>query len=255
MAVKSTAVTRRVKTIHHADQRSTGSKGAARRRPAEPRSRASTSSVEGDDADLPAGRQLDDKAQSRPVDKAMRAIPARNGFRSMVVDLSEVGRMDTAGAWLIERLLSSRPAPRASRPASKGRPRSRRYCSARLATRHKDRQPSRGRPAEPFILFLARVGERVYEMRNDFLAAMNILGATIRGGQMKLGRGHGINLAAIFNADRPHGRRRDPGGRADVGHRRRHRRRSRAPTSSAISAPTSSSSTSSASWCCANSAC
>src|SRR5690606_33064058 len=42
-------------------------------------------------------------------------------------------------------------------------------------------------------------GERVYEMRDDFIAAMNILGATIRGGQMKLGRGHGINLAAIFN--------------------------------------------------------
>ena len=35
-------------------------------------------------------------------------------------------------------------------------------------------------------------------MRNDFLAAMNILGATIRGGQMKLGRGHGINMTAIF---------------------------------------------------------
>ena len=28
---------------------------------------------------------------------------------------------------------------------------------------------------------------------------MNILGATIRGGQMKVGRGHGVNIAAIFN--------------------------------------------------------
>ena len=41
------------------------------------------------------------------VDKTMRAIPARNGFRSLVVDLSDVGRMDTAGAWLIERLVST----------------------------------------------------------------------------------------------------------------------------------------------------
>ena len=41
------------------------------------------------------------------VDKAMRAIPTRNGFRTLVVDLSEVGRMDTAGAWLIERLVST----------------------------------------------------------------------------------------------------------------------------------------------------
>ena len=28
---------------------------------------------------------------------------------------------------------------------------------------------------------------------------MNILGATIRGAQMKLGRGHAVNPAAIFN--------------------------------------------------------
>ncbi|MBN9250899.1 MAG: ABC transporter permease, partial [Mesorhizobium sp.] len=42
-------------------------------------------------------------------------------------------------------------------------------------------------------------GRRVYEMRDDFLAAMNILGATIRGAQMKLGRGHAVNPAAIFN--------------------------------------------------------
>ncbi|TIS01284.1 MAG: organic solvent ABC transporter permease, partial [Mesorhizobium sp.] len=42
-------------------------------------------------------------------------------------------------------------------------------------------------------------GRRVYEMRDDFLASMNILGATIRGAQMKLGRGHAVNPAAIFN--------------------------------------------------------
>ena len=43
------------------------------------------------------------------------------------------------------------------------------------------------------------MGRRVYEMRDDFLAAMNILGATIAGAQLKLGRGHAVNPAAIFN--------------------------------------------------------
>ncbi|TIV90493.1 MAG: organic solvent ABC transporter permease, partial [Mesorhizobium sp.] len=46
---------------------------------------------------------------------------------------------------------------------------------------------------------LELVGRRVYEMRDDFFASMNILGATIRGAQMKLGRGHAVNPAAIFN--------------------------------------------------------
>jgi phospholipid/cholesterol/gamma-HCH transport system permease protein len=49
------------------------------------------------------------------------------------------------------------------------------------------------------LRFLEAVGRRVYEMKDDFLASMNILGATIRGAQMKLGRGHAVNLAAIFN--------------------------------------------------------
>lgn len=133
------------------------------------------------------------------VDKAMRAIPARNGFRSMVVDLSEVGRMDTAGAWLIERLLSSARA-KGIETSIEGQTEVSKILLGAVgdAAKKTGSHRAEGRPSL-LILFLARIGERVYEMRNDFLAAMNILGATIRGGQMKLGRGHGINLAAIFS--------------------------------------------------------
>ena len=46
---------------------------------------------------------------------------------------------------------------------------------------------------------MAGVGERVYEMRDDLTASLNILGATIRGSQMKLGRGHAVNPAAIVS--------------------------------------------------------
>src|SRR5690242_18882830 len=34
------------------------------------------------------------------VDKASRAIPEQGRFSSIVVDLSGIGRLDTAGAWL-----------------------------------------------------------------------------------------------------------------------------------------------------------
>ncbi|TIQ02188.1 MAG: organic solvent ABC transporter permease, partial [Mesorhizobium sp.] len=54
-------------------------------------------------------------------------------------------------------------------------------------------------PPNIILRALELVGRRVYEMRDDFLASMNILGATIRGAQMKLGRGHAVNPAAIFN--------------------------------------------------------
>ena len=133
------------------------------------------------------------------VDKAMRAIPARNGFRSLVVDLSDVGRMDTAGAWLIERLVSTARANGIETSIEGHNDVSRILLDAvGDAARKRDGHGDERRP-NFIILILAAIGERVYEMRDDFLAAMNILGATIRGGQMKLGRGHGINMAAIFN--------------------------------------------------------
>ena len=133
------------------------------------------------------------------VDKTMRAIPARNGFRSLVVDLSDVGRMDTAGAWLIERLVSTARANGIETSIEGHNDVSRILLDAvGDAARKRDGHGDERRP-NFIILILAAIGERVYEMRDDFLAAMNILGATIRGGQMKLGRGHGINMAAIFN--------------------------------------------------------
>ena len=134
-----------------------------------------------------------------PVDKAMRAIPMRNGFRSLVVDISGVGRMDTAGAWLIERLVSTARAK-----GMETRVEGQNEVSEILLGAVEDAAKKRGTHSaetKPSIVIrvLAALGERVYAMRDDFLSAMNILGATIRGGQMKLGRGHGINMAAIFS--------------------------------------------------------
>jgi phospholipid/cholesterol/gamma-HCH transport system permease protein len=133
------------------------------------------------------------------IDKTMRAIAAHNGFKSLVVDLSEVGRMDTAGAWLIERLLSSARA-KGIETSIEGQNEVSKILLGAVgdAAKKTSRHHADGRPSF-LILILAKIGERVYEMRDDFLAAMNILGATIRGGQMKLGRGHSINMAAIFN--------------------------------------------------------
>jgi len=133
------------------------------------------------------------------IDAAMRAIPAENGYRTLAVDLSDVGRMDTAGAWLIERLLASARA-KGIETRIEGASEVAKILLGAVGDASKQ-DGSHQEEAKPslVILFLIRVGQRVYEMRDDFLSAMNILGATIRGGQMKLGRGHGINMAAIFS--------------------------------------------------------
>jgi phospholipid/cholesterol/gamma-HCH transport system permease protein len=133
------------------------------------------------------------------VDKLMRSIPERQGLRTLIIDLSGIGRMDTAGAWLIERLITAAEAK-----GVETRLEGHNEVATILLDAVRDAAENTTRPiknAEPNIIirFLTTIGARVYETRDDFLAAMNILGATIRGGQMKLGRGHSVNFAAIFN--------------------------------------------------------
>jgi len=132
------------------------------------------------------------------VDGAMRAIPARKGLKALVVDISEVGRMDTAGAWLIQRLIR-KAREKGLDVRLEGQNEVTKILIGAVADASDKASRKADKPANFIIQILAAIGGRVYEMRDDFLGAMNILGATIRGGQMKLGRGHGINMAAIFS--------------------------------------------------------
>jgi phospholipid/cholesterol/gamma-HCH transport system permease protein len=133
------------------------------------------------------------------VDRTMRDIADKLATGGLVLDLSGIGRMDTAGAWLIERLIvDARARGVEARLEGQNKVATILLDAVREAAENRDGQP-RKPEAGVFVRFFMTVGERVYEMRDDFMAAMNILGATIRGGQMKLDRGHSVNFAAIFN--------------------------------------------------------
>ncbi len=133
------------------------------------------------------------------VDKDMRAAAAQTGYRSLVIDLRPVEKIDTAGAWLVERLLAAARANGAETKIEADNPETSILLDAVGDASKRSGDGASEKRTNAFILLLSAIGERVYETRDDFLAAMSILGATIRGGQMKLGRGHGINFAAIFN--------------------------------------------------------
>ncbi|WP_442578160.1 ABC transporter permease [Mesorhizobium sp. ASY16-5R] len=132
------------------------------------------------------------------VDQAMNRIGDEIGSRQIVLDLKNVERMDTAGAWIIDRLVQRAKAGGVD-VAVEGQTQSMDVLMAAIRDAAATKRPEK--PAEQNIVLrgLESVGRAVFGARNDFLAAMNILGATIRGGQMKLGRGHGVNLAAIFS--------------------------------------------------------
>jgi phospholipid/cholesterol/gamma-HCH transport system permease protein len=133
------------------------------------------------------------------VDGAMGEFGTKLGKKSLVVDVGNIERMDTAGAWVVDRLLQQ--AKKAGAEVSlQGQSEAvgilLEAVSAVTATAKRSEVP-----ATPNIVIraLEAIGRSVYAARDDFIAAMSILGATIRGGQMKLGRGHGVNLAAIFS--------------------------------------------------------
>jgi phospholipid/cholesterol/gamma-HCH transport system permease protein len=133
------------------------------------------------------------------IDADMRELERRSGFRTLALDLSGIDKIDTAGAWLIDRLAN---AVQGNGAAVEVQGQSK-VTSILLdavgeaGRREKDSGPE---PVPNIVVrMLEAMGRRVYEMRDDFLSAMNILGATIRGAQMKLGRGHAVNPAAIFN--------------------------------------------------------
>ncbi len=133
------------------------------------------------------------------IDPEMRKIEQRKGFQTLALDLSHIEKMDTAGAWLIDRLVSAFEK-KGIEVKMQGQSDVASILLGAVSEAVR-REPESGgvRPPNIIIRGLEAVGRRVYEMRDDFLASMNILGATIGGAQMKLGRGHGINPAAIFN--------------------------------------------------------
>ena len=133
------------------------------------------------------------------VDADMRRIEEQGGFRHLTLDFSNVGKMDTAGAWLVHRLIeASRKRGVEVSIAGAGETVSVLLDAVGEAVQGDGEAGPQRRP-NIVIRALEAVGRRVYEMRDDFLAAMNILGATIAGAQLKLGRGHAVNPAAIFN--------------------------------------------------------
>ncbi|MEZ2330876.1 ABC transporter permease [Mesorhizobium sp. RCC_202] len=133
------------------------------------------------------------------IDADMRKIEKRSGAKQLMLDLSKIEKIDTAGAWLIDRLASvfEKKGVEVHMQGQSEVASILLGAVSDAVRREPESKPSR--PPNIVLRALELVGRRVYEIRDDFLASMNILGATIRGAQMKLGRGHGVNLAAVFN--------------------------------------------------------
>ncbi|MGU3398411.1 ABC transporter permease [Brucellaceae bacterium D45D] len=131
------------------------------------------------------------------VDDKLRKLEKKAGGGAVTINASDVSSLDTAGAWLIERLRQRLAAQ---------------DVDVKVEGLHEAWMPlteevgaavegildiPHNRKPFFFVAFLAALGRGVYSVGNDFNMAMHILGATIRGAQLKYGRGSGIPIAAI----------------------------------------------------------
>ncbi|MGB3878299.1 MAG: ABC transporter permease [Shinella zoogloeoides] len=118
---------------------------------------------------------------------------------TLEIDLSAVEEMDTAGAWLLRRAITARQAKGSEVSVSdhKGT----RYADLisalpeTLAEPGEDQRP----PGTLFERLFTPVGKIMYNLWDDAVAAMFILGSAVRGAQLKLGRRSGVSPAAIVN--------------------------------------------------------
>jgi len=112
------------------------------------------------------------------------------------IDLSGISAIDTAGAWLIRRLMTAKSGEGREASLSGGN-----GTIEELIGALPDTTPAPPAPAADKRSFFERVftppGKLVYEVGSDFYAAMNILGSAVRGAQLKFGRGAGVSPASV----------------------------------------------------------
>jgi phospholipid/cholesterol/gamma-HCH transport system permease protein len=132
------------------------------------------------------------------VDERIRAVEQRVE-RSVIVDLTQVAEMDTAGAWLIERLMRTALAQGAKTELRGSSQRHQVLLQAAAAVPARGQGNGLGEGRSLFSRAFEIVGQTAIDLKDDFALSMHILGATVSGAQMKLGRSHGVSFAAIVH--------------------------------------------------------
>lgn len=111
------------------------------------------------------------------------------------IDVSEIEGIDTAGAWLLRRLMARQKDAGGEAELVGADPKLRELLDVLP-----EKTPAPEKVVDDSTLFqriFAPVGEAMVSLYSDLVAAMNILGSAVRGAQMKLGHGTGVSPASV----------------------------------------------------------
>lgn len=133
------------------------------------------------------------------IDQQVRKLERDERSNSIRIDMSGVEGLDTAGAWLVERLRQSLQKSQVDVELIGVKDNWLPLLQEVGKAVEPVRQYRREKPDFILTRFFAAIGEGVFSVINDFKMSMYILGSTIRGSQMKQGRGSGISMPAIVH--------------------------------------------------------
>lgn len=131
------------------------------------------------------------------VEKAVRDIDTVRFSGAAKVDLSGVIGLDTGGAWMVRRLLTSLEARTKNVSVTAARPGMTELISALPETLPEPENDASGR-RNLFERLFSPLGEAIVTLADDAVQALGIIGSAVRGAQLKLGRGSGLSPAAVF---------------------------------------------------------
>jgi len=131
-----------------------------------------------------------------PILKDLERLERAEGQGRLEIDLNGVGGVDTAGAWLIRRLMTSKVEQGREAVLTGGEGPIRELIGA-LPEKAPAPPVDSGNRGTLFERVFAPSGKIMVGLGGDFYAAMHILGSAVRGAQMKFGRGAGVSPASV----------------------------------------------------------
>ncbi len=132
------------------------------------------------------------------VDDVMRGLEAKP-LKSVQINLKGMRGLDTAGAWIIQRTVKALSKSGAEISYSGITSEHQILMDAVAKAPDSEIAKAANLDASLFSMLFEKLGRAMASTGTDFLMAMHMLGSTVRGAQMKLGRGHGISPAAIVH--------------------------------------------------------
>ncbi|MCB1448349.1 MAG: ABC transporter permease, partial [Rhizobiaceae bacterium] len=130
------------------------------------------------------------------VDRSVREIERRSFAGPARIDLTQLSRLDTGGAWLIRRMATALERNSTQLSVSGGHPGMRDLIAALPSELP---EPDIGGVQRTlFQRLFTPVGRQMMRLLDDLTQAFGIIGSAVRGAQLKLGRGSGLSPAAVF---------------------------------------------------------